>query len=77
MLIVLAILMEGCVEINPNISKESERIGRDPHGHTIYSFTINEHEYYKIYKGYVHSGDCKKCKQERDSIVNYIIKNLK
>lgn len=42
----------------------------------IYEYTINEHDYVKKGTGIAHSGTCKKCKQERDSIANLIIQKL-
>lgn len=39
--------------------------------------TVDGHDYINITKGYTHSGTCRKCKQERDSIVNVIINEMK
>lgn len=39
-------------------------------------YTIDGHDYIKKGYGMAHSGTCKKCKQERDSIVNVLIKEL-
>lgn len=38
--------------------------------------TIDGHDYINICREYTHSGTCKKCKQEKDSIVNLIIQKL-
>lgn len=46
-------------------------------GLPIIERTINEHDYININSEYVHSGTCRKCKHERDSIVNLIIENIK
>lgn len=40
------------------------------------SDTEDGHDYIKKGYGMAHSGTCKKCKQERDSIVNVLIKEL-
>ena len=42
----------------------------------IFEYTIDGHDYIKKGYGMAHSGTCKKCKQERDSIVNVLIKEL-
>lgn len=38
--------------------------------------TIDGHDYINIVREYTHSGTCKKCKQEKDNIVNLIIQKL-
>lgn len=43
---------------------------------SIYEYTIDGHDYIKRGYGMAHSGTCRKCKQERDSIVNLIIQKL-
>lgn len=43
----------------------------------IFEYTIDGHDYVKRDYGMAHSGTCKKCKQERDSIVNVIIETIK
>lgn len=64
----------SCERTN-NVS-ESRVIGSS--GSTpIYEYTMNGHDYIKRGYGMAHSGTCKKCKQERDSIVNVIIKEIK
>lgn len=54
-----------------NVS-ESRKIGSSD----IYEYTVNKHDYIKMGYGIAHSGTCKKCKQERDSIVNVVIQKL-
>lgn len=46
-------------------------------GLPILTRTVDGHDYVSITKGYTHSGTCRKCKQERDSIVNIIIETIK
>lgn len=43
----------------------------------IFERTIDGHDYIMINTEYAHSGTCKKCKQERDSIVNVIINEIR
>lgn len=42
----------------------------------IYEYTMDGHDYIKRGYGMAHSGTCRKCKQERDSIVNVIINTI-
>lgn len=46
-------------------------------GFPILTRTVDGHDYVSITKGYTHSGTCRKCKQEKDSIVNVIINEIK
>lgn len=46
------------------------------YGIPILTRTIDGHDYISITKSYTHSGICKKCKQEKDSIINLIIKEI-
>lgn len=72
-LLVMFFLM-SC-ERTSNVS-EGKRIGNydlTP----IFEYTIDGHDYVKRGYGMAHSGTCKKCKQERDSIVNVIIETIK
>lgn len=39
--------------------------------------TVDGHDYINIIGEYTHSGTCRKCKQERDSIINVIIETIK
>lgn len=39
--------------------------------------TIDGHDYINIIREYTHSGTCRKCKQERDSIINVIINEIR
>lgn len=43
----------------------------------ILTRTIDGHDYVNITKGYTHSGTCRKCKQEKDSITSLIINAIK
>lgn len=71
-LLVMFFLM-SC-ERTSNVS-ESRVVGRSVGG-AILERTINGHDYINIVGEYTHSGTCKKCKQERDSIVNLIVQKL-
>ena len=42
----------------------------------IYEYTVDGHDYIRKGHGMAHSGTCRKCKQERDSIVNVIINTI-
>lgn len=42
-------------------------------GTSINVYVIDGHDYIEKFYGMAHSGSCKKCKQERDSIVNVIV----
>ena len=53
-----------------NVS-ESRQIGT-----YIFEYTIDGHDYIKKGYGMAHSGTCKKCKQERDSITSVIIQKI-
>lgn len=61
-------------ERTSNVS-EPKRVGTAV-GAYINEYTINEHDYIEKGYGMAHSGTCKKCKQERDSIVNLIVQKL-
>lgn len=63
-------------ERTENVTPMKE-IGISDNGYYIYEYTINGHDYIKYNKGVAHSGTCKRCKQERDSIVNLIINEIK
>lgn len=60
-------------ERTDNVS-ESRIIGTTS-GSRIFERTIDGHDYITRGHGITHSGTCKKCKQERDSIVNLILNN--
>ena len=72
LLLVMFFLM-SC-ERTSNIS-EGRHIGTSDIDY-IFEYTIDGHDYIKKGYGMAHSGTCKKCKQERDSIVNVLIKEL-
>lgn len=72
-LLVMFFLM-SC-ERTSNVS-ESRVIGSSSSA-LIYEYTMDGHDYIKRGYGMAHSGTCKKCKQERDSIVNVIINEIK
>ena len=62
-------------ERTSNVS-ESRIIGNGPTGE-IFERTIDGHDYIMVNTEYTHSGTCKKCKQERDSVVNVIINEIR
>lgn len=72
-LLVMFFLM-SC-ERTSNVS-ESRIIGSGSFA-LIYEFTLDGHDYIKRSHGMTHSGTCRKCKQERDSIVNVIINEIR
>lgn len=72
--LLLMFFLMSC-ERTSNVS-ESNIIGT-LYGMPISTRTIDGHDYIRITKGYTHSGTCRKCKQERDSITNLIIKTIK
>lgn len=72
-LLVMFFLM-SC-ERTSNVS-EPKTIGTIP-GAIINEYTIDGHDYIEKCYGMSHSGTCKKCKQERDSIVNVLIETIK
>ena len=53
------------------------KMGVSDTGYYVYECTIDNHDYVKFNKGFAHSGTCRKCKQERDSIVTVIIETIK
>lgn len=71
-LLVMFLLM-SC-ERTSNVS-EPRAIGATS-GSIVIECTIDGHDYIHIFRGYTHSGSCKKCKKEKDSITNLIIKKL-
>lgn len=73
-LLVMFFLM-SC-ERTGNVS-EMRTIGRNDNGGTVVEITVDNHDYIWISRGYTHSGTCRKCKQERDSIINVIIETIK
>lgn len=73
-LLFLIVLISSCTPTENG--SRSRYIGTTKAGH-IYEITIDNHDYITCGQGLVHSGTCKKCKQERDSIVNVIINEIK
>lgn len=75
--IALMWLLSGCSKATNNVVKESE-IGVATSGNSIYNYVINQHDYLFTYINYggslTHSGECRKCKQELDSIVRNAVK---
>ena len=61
-------------ERTSNVS-ESRTIGATS-GSFVFERTIEGHDYIKVGYGMAHSGTCRKCKQERDSITNLVIQKL-
>lgn len=74
LLLLIMFFLMSC-ERTSNVS-EVRHIGTSNTEH-IFECTIDGHDYIKIGYGVAHSGTCKKCKQERDSIVNYVISKIK
>jgi len=72
LLLVMFFLM-SC-ERTSNVS-EGRYIGTSSTNY-IFEYTIDEHDYIKEGYGMAHSGTCKKCKQERDSITGVIIQKM-
>lgn len=68
-------LLASC-ERTSNVS-ETRIVGRSSSGLIITERTVNGHDYINIIGEYTHSGTCRKCKQERDSIVSIIINTIK
>lgn len=40
----------------------------------VYSYVIDGHEYIKLGNGFAHSGTCKKCKADLESIIRKVVK---
>lgn len=59
-----------------NVS-ETRIVGRSSSGLIITERTINGHDYINIIGEYTHSGTCRKCRQEKDSITSLIINAIK
>lgn len=74
-LFLLAMFFLMSCERTSNVS-ETRIVGRSSSGLIITERTVNGHDYLNINSEYTHSGTCRKCKQERDSIVNLIIQKL-
>lgn len=74
LLLLVMFFLVSC-ERTDNVS-EPKIIGATS-GSRIFERTIEGHDYIKVGYGMAHSGTCKKCKQERDSIVNVIINEIK
>lgn len=72
-LLVMFFLM-SCERTN-NVT-ESRIIGATSGSH-VFERTIDGHDYITVGYGMAHSGTCKKCKQERDSIVNVLINEIR
>nr|DAX08924.1 MAG TPA: protein of unknown function (DUF4969) [Bacteriophage sp.] len=73
-LLVMFFLM-SCEGKTSNVS-ESKVVGTLL-GMPILERTIDGHDYINVTKGYTHSGTYRKCKQERDSIINVIINEIR
>lgn len=74
LLIFIAIAISSCTPTE-NVSY-IKKIGMSENG-PVLSITIDGHDYIDYGQGVAHSGICKRCKQERDSIVNLIINTIK
>lgn len=75
LLFLVLFLLASC-ERTSNVS-ETRIVGRSSSGLIITERTVNGHDYINIIGEYTHSGTCRKCKQERDSIVSIIINTIK
>lgn len=73
--LLMIFFLMSCGGRTNNVS-ECRTIGNGPTGE-IFERTIDGHDYIMVNTEYAHSGTCRKCKQERDSIVNLIIKTIK
>lgn len=67
-------LLYGCTP-SSNVVDDHKIIGTSRSG-DIRELVINEHSYYRNSYWCVHAGDCKKCKQELDSIVRIAVKEV-
>lgn len=56
---------------------ESRIVGHTSSGLIIRERIINDHDYITYGHGISHSGTCRKCKQEKDSITSLIISAIK
>ena len=75
-LLFLALFLLTSCERTSNVS-ETKVIGRTSSGLIITERTVNGHDYINIIGEYTHSGTCRKCKQEKDSITSLIINAIK
>lgn len=74
LLFLVLFFLTSC-ERTSNVS-ESRVIGHSVGG-AILERTIDGHDYINIVGDYTHSGTCRKCKQEKDSITSLIINTIK
>lgn len=74
-LLIFAVIVISSCTPSENVSYK-KKIGMSENG-LILGITIDGHDYIDYTKGVAHSGTCRKCKQERDSIVNVIINTIK
>lgn len=65
-LLVMFLLM-GC-------TNSSNTIGTSKVHGDVYSYVIDGHEYIKLGNGFAHSGTCKKCKTDLESIIRKVVK---
>ena len=72
-LFIMYILFSGCTPTE-NVSGVRE-IGQSKWA-SVNEVTIDSHDYLLYDRGVSHSGTCRKCKQERDSVVNLIINTI-
>ena len=73
-LLFLIVLISSCTPTE-NVSR-FKHIGTTKAGY-IYEITIDNHDYITCGQGLSHSGTCRKCKQEKDSITSLIINTIK
>lgn len=74
LLVFAAIAISSCTPTE-NVSRPKV-IGLTEWG-KVRELTIDSHDYLMFDRGIAHSGTCKRCKEERDSIVNVIINTIK
>lgn len=73
-LLLLVLLVSSCTPTE-NVSY-IKKIGMSENG-PIFNITIDGHDYIDYGQGIAHSGTCKKCRQEKDSITSLIINTIK
>lgn len=73
-LLFLIVLISSCTPTE-NVS-ELREIGQSERA-SINELTIDSHDYLLYDGGITHSGTCRKCKQEKDSITSLIINTIK
>lgn len=70
-LLVMFLLM-GCT--NSSNTSGPNTIGTSKVHGDVYSYVIDGHEYIKLGNGFAHSGTCKKCRTDLESIIRKVVK---